>query len=201
MTTPTQIDIISYLLKEEKPQNIRGIARSLKKSYALVYNNIEDLRRKEIILKQNLPPAQIISLNKHAPVELLIEAEKRRKHRFLQKNKWAKVFLKDVLSHAKTKFFTLIIFGSYVRGKQTEKSDLDILVIVPKKEYFKEMERALNNAYTKIKKHIVIVDELDFIEMINKPNQLNVGNEVLKNHILLYGAEQYYQLVEKSNEQ
>jgi len=198
--TGTQIEIIGYLLNREEPQNIRGIARNLKKSYTLVYNNIEDLRKKEIIFKQEIPPAQIIKLNEHAPTSVFIEAENRRKEVFLERHKWVQVFLKDIFSYVKDAFFILIVFGSHAKMKATKKSDLDVLAIVPKKENIKEIETAMKNTYTKVKKHVVVVDQQDFLEMIKKPREFNVGNEVRKNHIVLYGVEQYYNLVRKDDE-
>jgi predicted nucleotidyltransferase len=195
--TNTQLDIIGYLINREEPQSIRGIARDLKKSYALVYNNIEDLKRNEIILKENIPPAQIIKLNKYAPVEIFIKAENKRTDFFLDKNGWAKIFVDDVISDCNDVFFVLIIFGSYAKNKATKKSDLDLLAVVQKKEDMGKMEAVLKNTYTLIKKHIIVVDQKIFLEMISKSQEFNVGNEAKKKHIILYGAEQYHQLVKK----
>jgi len=198
--TPTQLEIIGYLINQENPQNIRGLARELNKSYALVYNNLEDLRKKYIISKQNIPPTQIISLNKNIPLDVLIEAEKKRTGKFIERKKWLQLFVKDILSSTESIFFVLLIFGSYAKNKQTKKSDLDLLVIIPKKEGIKVMETALKGSYTKIKKQIVIVDEKDFLEMIKKPTKFNVGNEAIKHHLILYGFEQYYQLLRKAEQ-
>ena len=173
MATETQLEIIGYLINQEDPLTIRGIARNLGKSYPLVYNNIEDLHKKEIIYKKNVPPAHIISLNYNAPVQIFIEAETKRKEKFLKINKWLHLFQNDIVSSAETTFFTLLIFGSYAKNKQTSKSDLDILVIVPEKKNIKSMETAIKNIYTKTKKHCVVVNEQNFLEMIRKPNQFS----------------------------
>jgi hypothetical protein len=37
----------------------------------------------------------------------------------------------DLVAKTKTNFFTLLVVGSYAKDKQTEKSDLDIILIVP----------------------------------------------------------------------
>jgi len=195
MLTRTQIEIIGYLLGREEPQNIRGIARELGKSYTLVYNNIEDLRKKEIVYKQEIPPAQIIKLNERAPVKIFVKAENKKKETFLQKHKWMEVFLKDVLRSTKNVFFILMVFGSYAKDKTTEKSDLDLLAVVPGRDRIKETETALNRAYTKAKKQAIVVSQQDFREMIKKPGEFNVGNEAKKSHVILYGAEPYWQLI------
>jgi len=172
--TPTQLKIIGYLLNREEPQSIRGIARDLKKSYALVYNNIEDLRKREIIFKENVPPTQIIKLNQYAPVEVFVEAERKRTNDFLEKNTWANVFIDDVLADFSDVFFVLIIIGSYAEGKATKKSDLDLLAVVHKKEEMEKIEKSLKRAYTNMKKHTIVVDQQMFLEMVNKPQEFNV---------------------------
>ena len=59
------------------------------------------------------------------------------------------------------------------------------------------MGAIIKKTYTPIKKHLVVVDQDNFKEMIKKPTEFNVGNEVNKNHLILYGVEQYYQLIRK----
>ncbi len=197
MATKTQLEIIAYLLNQEDPQTIRGTAKNLSKSYPLVYNNIRDLERKEILLLKDAPPAKIITINPNAPLGIIISAETRRKEEFIRKNKWLQVFLNDVLSQVRTTFFCLLVFGGYAKGKQTGKSDLDILAIVPAGS-IKDIESAIRGSYTKVRKHITVIGEDDFVEMIQKPQQLNVGNEAVKHHVVLYGIEQYGQLVRRT---
>ncbi len=196
--TGTQTEIIAYLINQGKPQNIRGLARALKKSYSLVYNNLEDLRKRDIISKQDLPPIQIISLNRSVPSDLILIAERKRTEVFLDRYKWLQLYLKDILSQAESSFFVLLVFGSYAKQKASPKSDLDLLGIVPKIEDLEPMESVLSKVYTKTKKQIVVITERDFLEMIKKPQEFNLGNEAVKHHLLLYGSEQYYSLFRKA---
>lgn len=46
--------------------------------------------------------------------------------------------LNDVLKSAENIFFILIVFGSYAKNSKTEKSDLDLLIIVQDKIYIKK---------------------------------------------------------------
>jgi len=196
MLTKTQEQILDFLLSNPEEQlTIRGIAKRLNKSYTLVYNNLADLGKKEIIRKQSVPPAQIITLNEFTPTEILIEIEIKRKNEFLRKHPSIKVMLDDILSSSKNLFFILLVFGSYAKAKQTTKSDLDLLFIVRDKKDIREIENAAYKAYTKVKKGLNFIDENDFKEMIKNSNELNVGNEARKYHIILYGVEQYYQLL------
>ena len=199
MLTKTQQEIIALLLdKPEENFTIRRTARDLHKSYTLVYNNIEDLRKRDLIVKEKVPPATIISLNEFCPNEILIEIENLRKNRFIKSQPWINVMLKDILSNTDKVFFTLLVFGSYAKGSQTKTSDIDLLIIVPTKDDIEFLENAIRNSYSKAKKSVVIVSRDDFINMIKNPQQLNVGNEAKKHHILLYGLENFYALLEKA---
>ncbi|MDO8740877.1 MAG: nucleotidyltransferase domain-containing protein [Candidatus Woesearchaeota archaeon] len=196
MLTKTQEQILVFLLShpEEKP-TIRGIAKKLGKSYTLVYNNIADLEKKNIIKKEPVPPAQIVTLNEFAPTPVFVDIELKRKKDLLQKYPWIQVMLEDIFISAKNLFFILLVFGSYAKGLQTAKSDLDLLIIVRDKKDIREIEDAMHKAYTKVKKAPNFIDTNDFREMILNPGALNIGNEARKYHVILYGVEGYYQLL------
>lgn len=198
MPTRTQEQIMAFLMgNPEEELAIRGIAKRLGKSYTLIYNNIADLEKKGIIKKQDIPPAQIVTLNRFAPAEVLIDTEFRRKREFLQKHPWIMVMLEDILAAAKNHFFILLVFGSYAKGTQTPKSDIDLLVIVQNKKDIKEIEDAMYKTYTKIKKGLNFADINDFRGMIRNTDELNIGNEARKYHIILYGIEEYYQMIKR----
>ena len=196
MLTQTQEQILAFLLENQEEDNtIRGISRKLNKSYTLVYNNISDLEKKEIVKKKSVPPVQIITLSNMVPVEMLIEIELKRKEKFLKKHPWIRLMLKDIMKNSSNPFFILIVFGSYDKPLQNEKSDLDLLVIFNVREEINILRNTIQQIYTKVKKSLNIVDINDFKEMLSNPEKFNIGNESKKNHILLYGTEQYYNII------
>lgn len=196
MVTKTQEQILQLLLsRPEERLSIRGIARLLGKSYTLTYNNVQGLVKWGFVEKQSIPPAQVIQLKEGIPTNVLVDIERKIAEIFLEKHPWIKLYLKDVLNAAPP-FFVMLVFGSYAKGTPTKNSDLDILIIVPAKENIPVMEKAAQQ-YTKVKKGIIVVDTQNFTEMIKNPEKLSVGNEAKKHHILIYGTEQYYQLLRK----
>jgi predicted nucleotidyltransferase len=197
MVTPTQLKIIGLLLSTETPLSIREISRRLSQSYPLIYNNIQDLCLKKVLSKQDVPPAQIITLHSQADTKILIAAENLKRDNFLHKHKWVKLFLRDFSALFPTSFYSFIVFGSYAKGKESKSSDLDLLLIISSSIIPEKVNYVLDRCYTKIKKHLVIITEDDFSEMLAKPKELNVGNETVKNHVILYGAESYYTLLER----
>ena len=198
MTTITQLKIIGLLLSTETPLSIREISRRLNQSYPLIYNNIQDLCQKKVVLKQEVPPVQIITLHPLAPAELMINAEALKREDFLHRHKWLKLFLRDFSAFSPTSFYSLLIYGSYAKGKESKNSDLDLLIIIPNVVNPEEFAPVLSRSYTKIKKHTIIIKENELQEMLAKPFELNVGNETIKNHVILYGAEQYYASLRKA---
>lgn len=198
MLTQTQNKILAFLLSNpDEDVAIRGISKRLNKSYTLVYNNIAGLEKNNIIIKKSVPPAQIIRLNEFAPEEIFIDIELKLKEEFLKKYPWAQLMLEDILSSAKNLFFIILVFGSYAKATQTKNSDIDLLIIVQDKKDIKDVEEAINKAYTKVKKGLNFVDVNGFKEMIKSANELNIGNEAKKHHVILYGAEAYYQLLKR----
>ncbi len=198
MLTQTQEKILAFLLSNPCGKlTIRGISKRLNKSYTLVYNNIRGLEKDNVIVKESVPPAKVVKLNEFAPAEIFVEIELKRKKEFLKEYPWVSLMLKDILSSAKNLFFILLVFGSYARAMQTKKSDIDLLVIMQDKKDIKDVENAINKAYTKVKKGLNFVDVHDFKEMIKNTDELNIGNEAKKHHLILYGAEEYYQLLKR----
>ena len=92
-------------------------------------------------------------------------------------------------------FFILIIFGSYAKNKATEKSDLDIAVIVEseqtKKEIIPILETVKRREIKSIDYHIFTRNE--FLEMLKAESE-NVGKQIYKNNFIYYGFTEYCNL-------
>ena len=113
-----------------------------------------------------------------------------------------KKFPKEILSgiqkkiSKQTNFFILIVFGSYTKNKATEKSDLDVAVIVESEQTRKEiapfLETVKRREIKPIDYHIFTRNE--FLEML-KTDIENVGKQIYKNSIIYYGFIEYYNLI------
>jgi len=175
---------------------ISGLSAGTATAYPQTYNNVQDLIQQGVFATESVPPAHVVTIHPTAPTDVLIAVETKRKEEFLKKYIWIELMLKDILNYTNDYFFILVVFGSYAKKTQTQKSDFDILLIVPSKEKISLFENALQKIYTKVKKNAVIVTSDEFTEMI-QDNKFNVGTEARKHHILLYGAEQWYTLLKK----
>ena len=122
----------------------------------------------------------------------------------IQKRKFPKEILSEIQKRIskQTNFFILIVFGSHAKNKATEKSDLDIAVIVEseqtKKEIVPFLETVKRREIKPIDYHIFTIDE--FLEML-KVDIENVGKQIYKNSIIYYGFIEYCNLIRgKRNE-
>lgn len=119
----------------------------------------------------------------------------------ISKRKFPKEILAEIQKRVfkQTEFFILIIFGSYAKGKATEKSDLDIAVIVEteqtKKEITPFLETIKRREIKPIDYHIFTRSE--FFEML-KADVENVGKQIYKNHLVYYGYIQYCNLIRRT---
>ncbi len=198
MLTNTKEKQIEWILTHPDDKvTISGLSVASGTAYPQTYNNVQDLVHQQIFKTEKVPPAQIVSIHPEAPIDVLITVETKRKEKFLEKYTWVKLLLKDLLSYTSDYFFIFAVFGSYAKGLETKKSDLDILLIIPSKESEGIFENAIRKIYAPVKKSPIIVTSDEFMEMI-KSNKFNVGTEAKKHHVILYGAEQWYALIRKA---
>ncbi|MBS1266860.1 MAG: hypothetical protein MAG795_00829 [Candidatus Woesearchaeota archaeon] len=95
-------------------------------------------------------------------------------------------------------FFIAILFGSYVKGRNTEDSDIDLLFVIPDTEKTEDFENKIDSIFSLINYDwdINIITQQSFSELKRGKN-LNVVKEVINNHIILTGGEHYFRLLTK----
>ncbi len=102
--------------------------------------------------------------------------------------------LEEIMAKIPTKFFSLIITGSYAKEKQTKESDIDIVVLssMETTKIYAELKHFCEINIPKI--HLYVFKEEEFLQMLldKKPNY---GKEIVKNNMILIGAESYYEII------
>jgi predicted nucleotidyltransferase len=96
-------------------------------------------------------------------------------------------------------YFTLLVAGSYAKGKATRESDVDIVVIMHKQEEVKPLLNRLKREGELMTPELhpyVFTDEEFHIMLINK--EWNYGKEIFLNHLIIHGAEGYYNIINKA---
>jgi predicted nucleotidyltransferase len=190
--TKTEIRVLELFISRIADSfTIREVSRLIKKDLKIVYTSIKNLILKEFLLKEK----NGLRINYKKNSEELAYIEHLRKEQFFKKHDLLKIYISDFLRKNKKKFFVLLVFGSYASGKETKKSDVDLLAILPSEDeaFERQLKASLANAPQDF--HVTFITEESFREMLSKRDQVNAVNETLNNHMILYGAEQYYSLV------
>lgn len=98
-------------------------------------------------------------------------------------------------------FYTLIITGSYAKNRQKETSDIDVAIIIgdsaePKKVYA-QLRLACELNIPQI--HLYVFRKSEFLQMLLN-GEANYGKEIVKNNLILCGAEGYYKILHEAVE-
>jgi len=186
--------IIKFLIENKNEElNIRSISKSLKMDYKNIYFIIKRLEKGLLVKIETFGQSSRVKLNTTFH-PLIFEAEFERRKEIL-KDKDLTVMLSNFKRAIKSKLYVLLLFGSYAKGTQTKSSDIDLMVICPnglESDFEKNINRTAGSMPLPI--HPLVFSEIQFIEMANT-KEPNVGQEAIKNNVILYGIEQYYGLI------
>lgn len=172
--------------------SIRKVALLLNKPYALIHKTVSKLLSRGFLAKDE---NDLVFLNYKENIQELAYVESMRTKEFLEKNPTIKLFTSDILEKIDCLIF--LVFGSYVKKRQTRRSDIDVLIIVGEEERVDKVEKIARNISTRFSTKIDcnVISKQSVYEMLGKRDEKNVMNEVLDNHIILFGAENYYKMI------
>lgn len=185
---------------------INQIAKKINFDYAYANREVNKLIKRGIISKKTVGNAHLCSLNlkNDETIAIIFDYETHKKSCFYKEHKVLKTCFLDFLKEAKRyNIHSLVIFGSYASGKETKKSDLDVLIISENKKQMDSMHKLINNAFklSDVEINPIVIGRKDFVEMLINKIKLNIGKEALKNHIIIYGIERFWEsVVEAKNE-
>jgi hypothetical protein len=199
MITKNQLKIMQlFTSKLTELFSLRSIGRILNMNVSLVHYALNGLKEKKLLIlnKQNF-----LSLNYKKNHEVLIYVEYMRRNEFLAKpkNKDLAMFFEEFINRFKEKTFVLLIFGSAVLLDKP--NDIDILLIVDNIKKTESSEKFLLNVAgdygLEERLHVTAISYESVYEMLSKRENLNVMNELLNKHLLIYGAELFYRLLKE----
>ena len=197
MFTKTQAKIMEiFVSRIDEKFSINEISKILKKPYPHVYNSIHPLIDGGFIAKDNRDLLSLKYTKSNLPELTFIESLRAKE--FLAKNKTLEMFVGDVIDLIKEEFFIFLIFGSSVEGKNAR--DIDVLFIIKDGQKIGETEKYLENIayHFDLKFDINVISVESVYEMLSKRGSINVMNETLNKHILLFGAETYYRMLKNA---
>lgn len=188
------VDVIKYLIENRyKELNILSIAESIKMNYKTVFDIVKRMEKMKLLTLKKFGSSNKVEINKIIH-PLVFEAEYARRNDIL-KDKNILVMLNQIRKDAESSLYILLLFGSYAKKTQTKNSDIDIMFITPdgtEEKFEKKMSQISRIMPLPI--HYMTFSESQFLDMINV-KEFNVGKEAVKSNIILYGIENYYELI------
>jgi len=183
-----KLKIINYLGKNHNRRfTMHELSKLASIPYASFYRTVQ--RMKDVLDVEIVGRSKTVSLKMNNPVvkaHLTVSSDEERKE-FLQKQP----IIKKISGELSTKD-AVILFGSYAKGKETEKSDIDLLII--NEEGKKSLSFSKYEVLFKKKINPVFVTVNEFKKMLNDKEE-NIGKQALKNQIILNNPEWFWGLV------
>ena len=183
---------------------INELAKKTGISYSYVYSQIEDLQNRGIIIVEKQSNRKYCKPNYNSPEvkTAFIKISNEILKDFLKKRR-DKVFfvVEKLLSELpkKTDFnlLSIVLFGSLAKGTDFKKSDMDLFILVPSKGKYDEpieMECVALSKGFGIDINPLVSEPASLLSML-RDKEHNVGKEILKNKIILFGAEKLWELI------
>ncbi|MEW5896896.1 MAG: nucleotidyltransferase domain-containing protein [Nanoarchaeota archaeon] len=197
MLSQTELKILEQLFKDlTREYTIREVSLSLNLPYPQIHRTITSLLGKKLVKKREKGKSIIINLVLEEFNGEYVTVEMERRKKILERYKVLKILMYD-LEKIEYNQFVCLLFGSYAEKKAKKGSDIDLLFVIPTEYNYEKFERFVKSAITLSRADINITTEAGLLEMWKNPLKLNVGNELLKKHVVLFGAEQFLRLRRK----
>ena len=180
--------IINYLGKNQgKHFTMHALSKLVNIPYASFYRTIQQMH--DIINIEKIGKSKIIHLRTNNPIlkSLLAVSSDEERKEFLAHQP---IIRKITLELNTTEM--VLLFGSYAKKKETERSDIDFLII--NNDGKKSLSFSKYELLFKKKINPIFITPKEFKEML-KSKEENVGKQALKNHIILNNPESFWRLV------
>jgi len=195
----TSVEILVYLSSNlRQSSTIRQVAGEIGQDYRITHDMTMRLVRQKFITAEKRRHITYCRLNLKGNHVLLAYIEGIRANRFLAKNRDLETVIGSILQKVTSPFFTMIVFGSRVKGAASKRSDLDTLLIIPNKEMESDVSSAIGSV-TRISPmgiHDVTLTSEQFTQLLREKKP-NVAWEALDNRIVPYGAEPLFKILEE----
>lgn len=198
--TGLETRMIVFLLQNITEEfSIREVARQTRTDYKLTYVTIQKLVKKGVLTKKRKANVDLCSLNLKGNLTSVCYVEMLRTNKFLDKHSYMKTFFSAIREKVKAMYYTLVVFGSFAKGKETKMSDLDLLIIAPTRQVSEEIERVVQSEALLLGRKVqtIVVDGREFVENLGS-KKLNVVVEAFKNHLIVNGVEGFYNGIQQA---
>jgi len=170
-----ELEVILNLIKNRS--HLREIARSIGESHSTVLRKINELIRENIV-DYNLEGKNKVFFIKNnlKAKNYVYSAEIYKLNKLLNKHKELSIIFEEIKKNFSKGM--IILFGSYAKGSEKSDSDIDI--------YLETVSNKIKNKVKEINSKLSIkIGEFDLNSLLIK--------EIIKNHVIIRGVEEYYE--------
>lgn len=139
MLKETELKILSSFFPEGKDITLKQIVQRTSLSYEPIYRNTQELLKKKLVSSKNFGKTKVYTLSfekEEVKTAFLFYA----KERLINFSKKHKAIFNSLSKLNQDSVDFLALFGSYSKGTETSKSDIDVICVSPEK---KENEREI----------------------------------------------------------
>jgi predicted nucleotidyltransferase len=172
------IEIVLELLKGEN--HIRNIAKSVGTSHMNISRKVKNLAKENIVdFKENGKNKTYFLKKTSESKTFTIMGEYYKYLKTLAKNPALRIIFDKIQRNKKIKL--AILFGSYAKGLEKQDSDIDIYI---------------ETVDGKIRREVESIDSRLSVKIGTFSSDNLLIKEIIKNHVILKGAEEYYDKTE-----
>jgi hypothetical protein len=194
----TSVEILAFLSSKIRENfTVRQIAAGIGRDYRITYVMTMRLAKQKYIIAEKRRPVTYCRLSLKGNSALLAYIEAIRAGRFLAKQRDIEIITNSLVERIASPFFTMMLFGSHVKGTASKRSDLDVLFVTPSKEMEKEISSAVGSVarVSPVGLHDVVLTVDEFTQLLRQKNP-NVAWEAVDNRIVPSGAETLFKILE-----
>jgi len=199
MISKEDLKILGIFRKNlSKEYSVKDILNLLKKnSYSWVFNSVKKLEKLNLIKSEEKAGIKMYSINLDNSLVFSYFS-------IFDYENLSNVPLKNIfnlISDCPVKYFSLIVGGSYAKGKNVKGSDLDVVIIVENKSDVKKVFSILNNdaLLMRPKVDLHVFSKKEFLEMLLDKEE-NLGKQFFESDLVLFGSEGYYLIIKEAME-
>ncbi len=168
-----EFELVEQLL--HSPKHIRELARSINVSPATAMRILNTLENKRMLTSTIQGRNKLYELKETPEAQHITYAVEHYKLIKRLNNPFLRNFVKYVHEHTSE---VVVVFGSYAKGTHTDASDLDVYTNNPRTaQQLRKFSHKVSVQSGKLRK------------------ESEIGQEIIKNHLILQGVEQFYKLI------
>lgn len=204
MINKTEQDVIALLLRTPyEPYTVYGIAKKLDRYVSQVQKAVERLKKLKVIAVRKLGARSSSCTVNYSTAEpdILAYASLYSKSLFLEENPRIGVIAGEIEKKLGKEVYVMLLFGSYAKGTAKTGSDIDLCFIIQDEKNVEKLKARIKAALSSFsyRIHLNVFTAEWFYDMLKEKD--TVGREVLKASIVLHGADIYYNLVKKYDQE